>query len=214
MTTAWMPWRRLIAVWLPAVAICVASGAVFAWQVSGSAGREARVVGEVAQLEAEIGRLESIRDEAGGERAAVAKLERQFSELYDDVFGDLDDRLTRILRAVHAATREAGLQPGSFGYSAADERKTGYVRFGIQFAVEGSYRQLRRLLTALQASPEFLIVENVGIDGENETSRQTLKIGLRVATYLAEADQETLRRLTGGIRAAGTTEDVADQGQD
>jgi Tfp pilus assembly protein PilO len=209
-----MPWRRLAAAWVPAVAICVAAGGVFLWQVSGSAGRESRVLGEADQLEAEIRRLERIREEAGAERAAVAELDRQFSHLYDDVFGDLNDRLTRILRAVHTATREAGLQPGSFSYTAAEERKTGYVRFGIQFAVEGDYAQLRRLLASLQASPEFLIIENVGIDGERESNRQPLKIGIRVATYLAEADQETLRRLTGGIRAAGTTEDVADQGQD
>jgi Tfp pilus assembly protein PilO len=212
MTMHWRPWRRLIAVWLPAVAVCVLTGSVYVWQISSAADRAARVADEVAEFEADLTRLERIRKEAGDERAAVAELDRQFTILYDDVFGDLDDRLTRILRAVHSATREAGLQPGSFAYTAAEDRKLKYIRFGINFGVDGEYQQLRRLLGALQASSEFLIVENIGISGENEATNRNLSLSIRVATYLAEADKETLRRLTGGIRAPETNEDVADQG--
>jgi len=208
----WRPWRRLIAVWLPAAALCVVTGSLYVWQVSGAAGRAARVAAEVAEFEADLTRLERIRKEAGTERTAVAELDRQFTVLYDDVFGDLDDRLTRILRAVHSATREAGLQPGSFVYSAEEDRKLKYIRFGVSFGVEGEYRQLRRLLGALQASTEFLIVEHIGIKGENESASRNLALTIRVATYLAEADKETLRRLTGGIRASENYEDVPDQG--
>lgn len=208
----WRPWRRLIAVWLPAAALCVVTGSVYVWQVSGAAGRAARVADEVAEFEADLTRLERIRKEAGTERTAVAELDRQFTVLYDDVFGDLDDRLTRILRAVHSATREAGLQPGSFVYSAEEDRKLKYIRFGVSFGVEGEYRQLRRLLGALQTSTEFLIVEHIGIKGENESASRNLMLTIRVATYLAEADKETLRRLTGGIRASESYEDVPDQG--
>jgi Tfp pilus assembly protein PilO len=211
-TAQWRPWRRLIAVWLPAVATCILLGAAFVWQATGAAGREERVVAEVDELQAELERLMRIRAEAGSDRAAVGELDRHFKHLYDDVFGNLDERLTRILRSVHAATRGAGLQPGSFGYSAVEDRKLRYVRFGIQFSISGEYGQLRQLLSALQASPEFLIVETIAISGDSEGTNRSLNVGIRVATYLAEADAETLRRLTGGIRAAETNDDAADQG--
>jgi Tfp pilus assembly protein PilO len=213
MTESWRPWRRLLAAWLPAAALCLLSGSLYIWQATGSAGREARIGAEVNELEAELARLRLIYDEVDNDRTAVVVLDGQFEHLYEEVFGDLDDRLIRILREVGATTREAGLMPDSFSYSASEDRQTKHVRFGVQFSVEGEYRQLRRLLEALQASPEFLIVEQLGITGEQDGMDRRLRISLRIATYLARADEQTLRRLTGGIRAEEKDDDGEDHEQ-
>jgi Tfp pilus assembly protein PilO len=194
-------------VWLPAVLLCLASCVVYLWQTSGTVGRAAQIQESITDLEVELGRLERMRNQARGERAAVAELDRQFTHLYEDVFGSLEDRLTRILRAVGSATRTAGLLPGSFGYSAAEDDKLQHIRFGIQFSVSGEYQQIRRLLAELQASPEFMIVEHIGFAGEEEATSRDLKISLRLATVFAEADEELLRRLTGGIGTGGMAGD-------
>jgi Tfp pilus assembly protein PilO len=209
---AWRPGQRMAAVWVPAVVVCLAMIAIYAWQTSGSVGREAQLRDETQSLENEVERLARIGQLAEAERDEVADLNRQFNYLYKDVFGDLEERLTRILRAVGAATREAGLLPGSFGYSATEDKQLDQVRFSIQFSVEGEYPQIRRLLAELQTSPEFLIVEHIGFSGEEDASTRNLQISLRLATVFAEADAEQLRRLTGGIRKAeldtnGTTAD-------
>jgi Tfp pilus assembly protein PilO len=115
------------------------------------------------------------------------------------VFGSLEDRLTRILRAVGAATRSSGLRPGSYSYSANEDRSTGFIRFGVRFSVDGEYHQIRQMLAELQSSPEFLIVENLGLSGDEDPVRQELSINVSIATILTEADAEQLRRLTGGI---------------
>jgi hypothetical protein len=195
----WLPWQRLLLVWLPAVALCLISAGVLIWQTSESGGRAALVRNSVEDLEAELVRLERIRSEAIRERDAVAETNAKFQHLYGEVFGNLDDRLTGILRAVGAAAREAGLSPGRYSYGAEDDRKLGLVRFTIQFAVEGEYAQIRRMLAALQASSEFLIVENIGFSGEEEAASRILRIGMRVTTFVTEADPQTLDRLTGGI---------------
>jgi Tfp pilus assembly protein PilO len=206
-TAPWRPWQAKLWVWLPAVLLCLASSVVYLWQTSGTVGRAAQIQKSITDLEVELGRLERIRNQARGERAAVAELDRQFTHLYEDVFGSLEDRLTRILRAVGSATRAAGLLPGSFGYSAAEDDKLQHIRFGIQFSVSGEYQQIRRLLAELQTSPEFMIVEHIGFAGEEEATSRDLKISLRLATVFAEADEELLRRLTGGIGTGGMARD-------
>jgi Tfp pilus assembly protein PilO len=201
-TPAWKPWQRLLPVWLPAVVVCFLSAGILIWQTSESGGRAALVGNSVEDLEAELVRLEQIRGEAVEERAAVADLNERFGYLYGSVFGNLDERLTGILRAVGLAARGAGLLPGRYGYSAEEDRKLGYVRFTIQFAVEGQYSQIREMLAALQSSSEFLVVEDIGFSGEEEAASRTLKISVKVTTFVTEADPKTLERLTGGIKMA------------
>jgi len=201
------PWRRLLAVWLPAVVLCVVSAAVFVWQTSESGGRRTQVRNQIGDLEREIARLERLQRAAASDREAVVEIDRQFDLLYSQTFGELDQRLTRILRAVGSATREAGLLPGSFGYTATEHRTTGFIRFGVRFSVDGEYGQIRRMLEVLQSSPEFLVVENLNLTGDEDPVSRELNISVSIATFLAEADAGQLARLTGNIADTAETTD-------
>jgi cell division protein FtsL len=196
------PWRRLLAVWLPAVVLCALTAGAYVWQTSESGGRRAQTRRQIDDLEQEIARLERIEQAAASDREAVAEINRQFDLLYNDVFGDLDQRLTRILRAVGSATREAGILPGTFSYTAAVDQVTGFIRFGIRFSVDAEYVQIRAMLAALQSSPEFLVVENLNLSGDEDPVSRELTISVNIATFLAEADAAQLRRLTGGMTNA------------
>jgi Tfp pilus assembly protein PilO len=201
------PWRRLFAVWLPAVVLFVVSATVFVWQTSESGGRRAQVRNQIEELEQEIARLEHLRLAVVSDRETVVEIDRQFDLLYNETFGDLDQRLTKILRAVGTATREAGLLPDTYSYSASDSRETGVIRFGVRFSVDGEYGQIRQMLSALQSSPEFLVVENLNLAGAEDPLSRDLKISVNIATFLAEADSSQLRRLTGGITSPSETTD-------
>ncbi len=207
MTLDLRPWRRLLAVWLPTVVLCTLTVGAYVWQTSESGGRRAQIRHQIEDLEQEISRLEQMQQAAASDREKVAEIESQFDLLYNDVFGDLDQRLTRILRAVGSATREAGMLPSSFGYTAADDRDTGFIRFGVRFSVDAEYIQIRRMLSALQSSPEFLVVENLNLSGDEDPVSRELAISVNIATFLAEADAGQLRRLTGGITSAAETTD-------
>ena len=199
MTVDLRPWKRMLAVWLPAVAVFLVAAVLFFWQSSESGGRSVQVRDRVAELEAELVRLEALQNATEGDRERVAELDEQFGALYGEIFGSLDERLTSILRAVGSATRNAGLLPGAYSYSASDDKKSGFIRFGIQFSVEGEYHQIRQLLAQLQSSPEFLVVQDLGLSGDEDPVSRQLAINIRLATFVAEADQEQLRRLTGGL---------------
>ena len=195
-------WRRLLPVWLPAVLLAVGSVALYVWQTSDRVGRAAQLETQVESLEAEIARLERLREQAAAERRLVEEVEAEFQRLYGDVFGRLDERLTRIMRAIYSATRDSGLNPGSFGYKLDDKDLSGAQRLTISFAVAGEYEQVRQMLASLQMSPEFLVVESIQFTGEAEAVTRRLAITVRVSTFLSEADPEQLRRLTGGVTGA------------
>ena len=205
MTIDLRPWRRLLAVWLPAVGLCAMTLAFYVWQTSESGGRRAQIRGQIEDLEVEIARLEQLQQATALDRQTLIEIDRQFDLLYSDVFGDLDERLTRILRAVGSATREAGLLPGTYTYTAANDRTTGFIRFGVLFSVDAEYQQLRLMLAALQSSPEFLVVENLNLTGDEDPVSRDLAISVNIATFLAEADTDRLRRLTGGITNTAET---------
>jgi Tfp pilus assembly protein PilN len=192
-------WRRLLPIWLPAVLLAAASVALYVWQTSDRVGRAAQLENQVDALEAEIVRLEGLREQAAAERRLVEEVEAEFQRLYGDVFGRLDERLTRIMRAIYSATRDAGLNPGSYAYKLDDRDLSGAQRLTISFAVAGEYPQVRQMLAALQASSEFLVVDSIQFSGEADAVTSRLAITVRVSTFLTEADPEQLRRLTGAV---------------
>ncbi|MGD9253687.1 MAG: GspMb/PilO family protein [Holophagae bacterium] len=191
------PWRRLLAVWLPAVLICVLAAGVFVWRTSESGSARFRIANQVQDLEAELVRLEQVRTEAAADSERVAELEVQFAALYEEVFGSLDGRLTGIMRAVGSATRGAGLLAGSYSYSATEDSRTGLIRFIVRYSVEGEYPQIRQMLAALQSSPEFLVVDTLSLAGDEDPVTRNLDISVSVSTFLAEADLAQLQRLIG-----------------
>ena len=210
MNERWRPWQKMLPVWLPAVLLCLGNVFLYGWLSSDSVGRAAQLRDRVVSLEEGIETLHTIDGLATVERRSIVEIETELERIYGDVFGDLDQRLTRILRAVGTATREAGMLPGRFSYSAAEEDGLNAVRFGIQFSVTGQYAQVRKLLAALQASPEFLIVEGISFKGDEESASRELAITVGVATYLAEAERDRLRQLTAG--AAGEIDEEGDDG--
>ena len=199
MTIDWRPWRQMLPIWLPAVIVALVMVAFFFFQTSDSVGRKAKLASDIEELGAEVARLELLHEAVVSDRQEVEELRAGFRDIDDRVFSDLDLRLTRILRATGSATRESGLLPGTYSYSAKDEKQLGYVRFGIGFQVVGEYAQIRKMLALLQASPEFLIVDGLTLAKDEDQASRSLKIGVRLSTYLGQVDPDRLRRLTGGI---------------
>lgn len=195
-----LPWVRLAWVWILAVAFCLAAVGILIWQTSGPMGRRGLIEGQIDQLSQEIDRLDVMTRQAREERVQVAETGETLERIDGELFGKLDDRMTAVLREVGLASRGAGLLPGGFSYREVVDDRTGGVRFGISFSVEGTYEQIRSLLASLQASPQFLIIDGIGFKGEEDARSQVLSIRLQVSTYLAEAELGKLRALVDRTR--------------
>lgn len=206
------PWRQMLPIWLPVVILGVLSVGFFFYQTSDSVGRRATLAVDIDELSAEVERLKALKELVIADRREVEELQAGFQDINDRVFSDLDLRLTRIMRAVGSATRDAGLLPGSYSYSANEDRNLGYVRFGIGFQVVGEYPQIRRMLASLQGSPEFLIVDALSLTKADDLASRELDIGVRLSTYLSEVDPDRMRRLTGGIVESVDEPEASDNG--
>ena len=206
------PWRQMLPIWLPVVILGVLSVGFFFYQTSDSVGRRATLAADIDELSAEVERLKALKELVVADRREVEELQAGFQDINDRVFSDLDLRLTRIMRAVGSATRDAGLLPGSYSYSANEDRNLGYVRFGIGFQVVGEYAQIRRMLASLQGSPEFLIVDALSLTKADDLASRELDIGVRLSTYLSEVDPDRMRRLTGGIVESVDEPEASDNG--
>ncbi len=199
----WAPWRRYLAVWVPAVLFAVANLAGYVLLGGSAGGRAASLRSDVKQLEAECAQLRRLEGVVTRERQQLEALREGLDHLSEDVFGSLEGRLTGILREVEVATRMAGLRPARFTYDAKEDPKSALTRFGITFTVNGTFRQIEELLESLRSSEEFLIVDRLRLVGEEGTQSRELRMAIHVSTYVSKADRELLARLLGARGAAG-----------
>lgn len=206
-------WRALWPAWVPAVVVLAVSLAGFVWLNGKNVGRQAQVQKDVTRLEAQAAHLGELDHKASANRVAMVTLNRDLHSVYDNVFGSLSSRLPGILKAIGAATQKAGLFPQTYSYSAKRDQKLDLVRFGIRFSVSGTYTQIRKLLAALQASPQFLIVDQIRLGGETGAMTTQLKVSVHLSTYLAKADEELLKRLTGEFDQASAAGGVVGSAQ-
>jgi hypothetical protein len=205
MTGGWRPWRSLLPVWLPMALFCLANLVLYAWQSSDSVGRAAQLEERLGTLETDLVRLRRLQRDAAAERARVEATTAELDHIRNEVFGDLDQRLTRIMRAVDTAVRDANFMPSSYAYSWSEEKDLALIRFQITFSITGEYAQLRRMLATLQESPEFLLVSRLSLSGEEQATSRELRIGVTLTTFLSTADRERLQLIgaeRGGADAA------------
>lgn len=200
MNPRFLPWIRLAAVWILAVAFCLTTLGVLIWQTSGPLGRRGLIESEIDQLNEDIDRLDLMARQAREERVNVVEAGETLERIDGELFGRLDERMTEVLREIGAASRDAGLLPDGFSYRESVDNRTDGVRFGTGFSVEGTYEQVRTLLAFLQASPQFLIIDSLSLKGEEDARSQTLAIRLQVSTYLAETELGKLNELVDRIR--------------
>jgi Tfp pilus assembly protein PilO len=203
MMSRWEAWLRMLPVWLPAVLLSIASVSAFLWQSSDSTGAEGRLRAQEQELEASILNLQKIGDQATAQREAVAALNEHVQRLSQTGFGSLEERLTDIMRAVGSATRNSGLLPSTYSYSAQDDKQVEFTRFSVHFSVRGRYDQVRQMLAELQQSPEILIVDSLSLTGEEVIASKELSITIRLSTYLSQVDQRMLEDLNRGLIKVG-----------
>ncbi len=196
MSGGWLPWRRLVWAWVPALILLVVMIAVFVWQTSDSLGREAQLSDSVRKLKDSLARLENVELDLEMDRTSAAALDEEMRYVYEDIFGNLDERLVDIMQAIEDATRGAGLLPTSFSYGSNRNKDSAVFRFGISFSVTGRYEQIRQMIGAIQSSSEFLIIESVSFRGEEQATTRDIRISVKVATVLSSADAANLRLLT------------------
>ncbi|MEM9558320.1 MAG: hypothetical protein AAGC60_28970 [Acidobacteriota bacterium] len=178
--------RRLLWLWLPPLVFVLLMVVTLAVYVSFYSGR---VDALEAVYERATGDLEALREDRRTLDTMLGRIGAQddnVDALYRDYFGLESERFTAAARSLRGLARQAGLDPSSFGYAEASLDVEGLERRGIQFAVEGTYDQLRTFINLLELTDQFFILEDVALGGNDQQRNAKLQIRLGLSTIFAE----------------------------
>jgi Tfp pilus assembly protein PilO len=147
---------------------------------------------EVRQLEDESEpRLQQIKDReadvAAKERfvQAVAAASKDLTSLRQEVLSTKRQRMIAVQLEVAELASQFGINLERVQYEGPDPEQTakeGLERFGMRVPLRGGYSNLRKFLQAVEASDEFLVIEQVALEG-GTTGEQGLELSITLATY-------------------------------
>jgi len=152
--------------------------------------------------------LERRRDEARRQAEEAAAAERKLfdtqaalTSFFSETLGEREKKIASLIEEVYATTRGAGLRPDAIGYQSVDEPGTDSLT--MTFAVEGPYRDVKRLLADLERSKRFLVVEQVGLSGGSPDDPDSVRVQLTVTNYFRPGSLRPIRTVRDA--RAGTT---------
>ncbi len=149
-------------------------------------------------LVSEKASLEKRRDEARHRTEKAEASERRLFEtqealnaFFSETLGKREERIASLLEEIYATTRAAGLRPDEITYASTDEPGTDSLT--MSFEVAGQYGDVKRLLSGLERSKRFLVVEQVDLTGGSETDPDLVSISITVTNYFRPGSLRPIR---------------------
>lgn len=168
--------------------------------------RSSVLAAQSEQLQSEVARLEASARRLGETRDKLGELRENLSVLRRDQLSGMKERLVPFLQEVLRLAQESGLAVESIGYSYKLDDKTGLVYFTASYGVKGSYEQIRRCVFLLESSPHFIVLEGLGLTGDQSAASLDVSVRLTMGTYFSTVD-ETLVRDLGVKEVPGGSQD-------
>ena len=82
-------------------------------------------------------------------------------------------------------SKRAGLEIHQINFQPEIEKETGFLRYGLNFSVKGSYAQVKQFIHLLENAQRILLVEKIALTGSTTGNTGGYDVSLRVelATY-------------------------------
>jgi Tfp pilus assembly protein PilO len=134
----------------------------------------------------------SSRTTAQQQVAAVARIQKDVEQVYDQRWSTQQKRLAPMIIEVKRLANASDFQPQSYSFTRVDpsvtDRKTakngaGATAVKISFSVEGKYEQVRRLINLLELSDQFVIIDQISL---NATAGNMLTLTLDIKTLFRD----------------------------
>ncbi|MFN7990094.1 MAG: GspMb/PilO family protein [Thermoanaerobaculia bacterium] len=157
----------------------------------------------LSERDALVARRDEVRRAAEAAAASEKKLfetQEALTTFFSETLGKREERIAPLLEEVYRTTREAGLRPDAISYSSIDEPGTDALT--MSFAVAGPYRDVKRLLAALEESKRFLVVERLALAGGAESDPEAVRITITFTNYFRPSSLRPIRKVRD-TRAAG-----------
>ena len=126
-------------------------------------------------------RARTARMAAQQQIAGYRKVQADLTSIYNDRWATEPERLTALVTEIKKVTAASQLVPHALGFTETkeDQKNTGTATVKIQFSVQGTYQQVRRLINLLELSDQFVIIDSISLGGGNNDQALTLNIRLK-----------------------------------
>ena len=158
-------------------------------------GRGSLLSRQVDTAERAVRRLETQKEQLASTQKALSRVQSQVTMLREQRLAPMKERLVPFLKDLYARTQEAGLTPDRISFTAQQEKKSDLAHFTASFSVTGQYQQIRKLVYLLEASPQFIVVEHLGLRGRDDASSLEVTVQMMVGTYFSDIDEAMLKEL-------------------
>jgi len=155
------------------------------------------------------GRLDSAKAELEAARrarlgteqqvSAYRNIERNVRDIYENRWATETQRLTAMIAEVKRLAANTNLTPTTFSFSRQQNSESGRTgatttrgssssaigatEVGVGFNVQGTYQQVRRLINQLELSPQFIIIDQIGLSSE---TGEILTMSIHVKTLFRD----------------------------
>lgn len=188
-------WWKYLWVWLVPAVLVVGNGVWLLGLRASVLGQGAQAVAQVRQKEEQVRELERVVRELSATRDRLARLRDELQRLRLEQMGSMRQRLVPFLHEVGSRAQKVGLFPERIAYAARQDSKSGLVHFTATYELNGSYEQLRTYVAELEALPQFVVIERLGLLGEDATSSTGIALQMVVGTYFSDWDRALLSQL-------------------
>lgn len=180
-------WQRTVWLWSLPLAFCVLNLLIFAFYHSFYAGEVERLDALYHQGEKDLTVLTAETQQIESFLARIDNQQDDIRALYEDRFQTQSERFLKAILEVRRLASEAGLRPTSFSYPQVEAGRL--VQRRIQFAVQGTYQQLRTFINFLELTDQFVALDSVSL-AETGTA-DILGIQLQLSTVFTTDGSES-----------------------
>jgi Tfp pilus assembly protein PilO len=199
-------WRQRLWVWLPALVFFLANVGAFAVYKLGYAGQVESLQSTLDIQKQTLSQLAANQKESRVMLARVQTNEQQVRQLYAERLSTRSRRLTGITAEVKEMARKTGLEPRTFTYPEEEFQKYGLIKRSFVFNANGTYAELRKFISLLEASPSFLSLDELTVNSNSQSQGQELSIALSLSTLFARDPEEGApAAVSGGLSSRGTS---------
>jgi hypothetical protein len=153
----------------------------------------------LAQAEGQLAKSRQARTHADAQLQAYKKVERDVTEVFDQHWSTRPRRLTALIGEIKRLADASNAVPHaySFGHSTPESEQkastgsrrstsVGAEEVTINFSVDASYDQARRMINLIELSQQFMIIDSVSLSAGDQNR---LTLNLRVKTLFRDEQQ-------------------------
>jgi hypothetical protein len=153
----------------------------------------------LAQAEGQLAKSRQARTHAEAQLQAYKKVERDVTEVFDQHWSTRPRRLTKLIGEIKRLADASNAVPHTYSFGRAEAEiadtpaarsrrnsSIGAEEVAINFSVDASYDQARRMINLIELSQQFMIIDGVSLSAGDENR---LTLNLRLKTLFRDEQQ-------------------------